>query len=91
MCDAPARLVGLGEHKGRIAPGFDADLVLFDPKAVTTLHPGELLHRHPLTPYVGRQLRGVVEATYVRGSLAYHRVTGPVDAATGRLLLPSHS
>lgn len=91
MCEAPARLVGLGGHKGRIAPGFDADLVLFDPTPVATLKPGELLHRHPLTPYLGRQLRGIVEATYVRGSLAYHRTTGPVDAPGGRLLVPSHS
>ena len=91
MCDTPAQLVGLGGHKGRIAPGFDADLVLFDPNPVGTLQSGELLHRHPLTPYLGRQLRGVVEATYVRGSLAYHRATGPVDAPGGRLLLPSQS
>ncbi|MDF2772731.1 MAG: allantoinase [Geminicoccaceae bacterium] len=91
MCDAPARLVGLGGHKGRIAPGFDADLVLFDPNPVGTLQSGELLHRHPLTPYLGKQLRGVVEATYVRGSLAYHCTTGPVGAPGGRLLLSSHS
>jgi allantoinase len=91
MCDAPARLVRLEERKGRIAVGLDADLVVFDPDAVETLNADALLHRHAITPYLGRQLRGAVEATYVRGALAYDRVTGPVPSPGGRLLLPTHS
>lgn len=35
MAEAPARLVGLAGRKGAIAPGCDADLVVFDPDAAT--------------------------------------------------------
>ena len=32
MCRRPAHLVGLAGRKGAIAPGYDADLVVFDPE-----------------------------------------------------------
>jgi allantoinase len=86
MSDAPARLVGLEGRKGRIAPGYDADLVLWDPDGEQVVAPETLLHRHPVTPYLGRRLPGVVEATYVRGQLAYDRRAGPVATPPGRLL-----
>jgi allantoinase len=86
MCNAPAQLVGLGDRKGRIAAGFDADLILFDPDADVTVRADMLLHRHPLSPYVGKRLRGAVEATYVRGVLAFDRSTGPVETPLGELI-----
>lgn len=86
MSEAPARLVGLGAAKGRISPGFDADLVLFDADDESTVDSERLLHRHPVTPYAGRQLKGAVEATYLRGELAYSREGGPVRPARGALL-----
>jgi allantoinase len=91
MSAAPARLVRLGQRKGRIAEGFDADLVLFDPDGEFTVRAESLLHRHPLTPYLGAGLRGTVEATYVRGALAYDRRNGPAATPTGALLLPPNS
>jgi allantoinase len=91
MSAAPARLVGLDRRKGRIAPGFDADLVFFDPDAEVIVRADTLLHRHPVTPYLGARLRGTVERTYVRGVLAYDRRTGPVSMPNGELLLTSHA
>jgi allantoinase len=67
MCQNPARLTGLEGLKGSIAPGADADLIVFDPEATFTPEPSRVLHRHSLTPYAGRALVGVVERTYVRG------------------------
>jgi allantoinase len=90
MSEAPARLVGLGLRKGRIAPDYDADLVLFDPDAKHIVTADGLLHRHRITPYLGARLRGVVEATYVRGVLAYDRTTGPAATPPGQLLLATH-
>jgi allantoinase len=72
MCEAPARLVGLESRKGRLAAGCDADLVIWDPDTVSVVVPERLQHRHPLTPYAGRTLRGVVQSTCLRGQLVYH-------------------
>ena len=84
MCSNPANLVGLGGRKGHIAAGRDADLVVWDPAASFVVEPTRLLHRHPLTPYAGRRLRGVVSATYLRGRIAYR--DGELAPPRGELL-----
>ena len=90
MSVGPARLAGLEGRKGEIAPGFDADLVLFDPDGEIAVREDMLLHRHAVTPYLGAALRGTVEATYVRGMRAFDRRTGPTPTPPGDLLLQSH-
>jgi allantoinase len=66
MAAAPAQLAGLAHRKGAIAPGLDADLVIWNP----TAPPAELHHRHKLTPY---RPKGTVEATFLRGQKIYER------------------
>ena len=84
MSAGPAAIAGL-EHKGAIAEGRDADLVLFDPEGASEVDPSELHHRNPITPYAGRRLDGRVEATYVRGVEVY--ADGRFrDEPAGRLL-----
>ncbi|MBN1210382.1 MAG: allantoinase AllB [Myxococcaceae bacterium] len=73
MCRNPARLIGLEGVKGTLAPGADADLLVFDPDATFTPAETDVLHRHRLTPYTGRALLGVVERTYVRGVPVFTR------------------
>jgi allantoinase len=67
MASSPARLAGL-PGKGRIAPGCDGDLVAFAPDQRFVVQPGELHHRHRLTPYAGMPLYGVVRRTWLRGA-----------------------
>ena len=71
MSAKPAALAGLAAHKGRIAAGFDADLIRFSPEATFTVSQDDLYFRHRVSPYVGQQLRGVVRRTYVRGQLVF--------------------
>ncbi|MCW2874321.1 allantoinase AllB [Actinacidiphila oryziradicis] len=66
MASSPARLAGLSA-KGRIAPGYDADLCVFAPDDTFTVRPETLHHRQPVTPYAGRTLHGVVRRTWLRG------------------------
>ncbi len=79
MAERPARLAGLA-GKGRIAPGCDADFCLLAPDESFAVDAGRLHHRHPVTPYDGRTLTGVVRGTLLRGR--------PVDLERprGRLL-----
>lgn len=67
----PAELVGLAARKGRIAPGLDADLVVWNPDAQWTVRSQALRHRHKTSPYVGETLCGQVHRTYLRGQLVY--------------------
>jgi len=70
---APAALAGLGERKGRIAEGLDADLVVWDPDADFVVDPALLQQRHKLTPYAGRSLFGQVLTTFVRGERVWDK------------------
>jgi allantoinase len=81
--EGPARLAKLSNRKGKLAPGFDADVVVWDDAAEFVVQPAELRHKHKLTPYAGRTLRGVVQQTWVRGSLAYDRRTGVASRPVG--------
>ena len=86
LCEAPAGLAGLTDQKGVIAPGRDADLVIWNPDAGFTVDPEQLHHRHKLTPYAGRDLMGIVEATFLRGVKIFER--GNFCAApAGKVLL----
>jgi len=71
LCRRPAEVAGLGSVKGRIAPGYDADLVLWQPERRWLVRPADLHHRHPRSPYIGRLFAGVVEQTWVRGRSVY--------------------
>ncbi|AXX33255.1 Allantoinase [Actinosynnema pretiosum subsp. pretiosum] len=79
MSTAPADLTGL-RHKGRIAPGADADLCAFAPDAAFVVDRAHLRHRNPVTAYHGLPLAGEVRRTWLRG----RRITG--DAPSGRFL-----
>ena len=65
----PAALFGLA-NKGRLAPGADADIVLWDPARRTTLTNALMQHAIDYTPYEGMEVTGWPVATLRRGELA---------------------
>jgi allantoinase len=71
MSAAPANLAGCHRHKGRLARGYDADFVIFDPETEFVVTRDRLHYRHPVSPYLGEKLRGEVKATYLRGHLVF--------------------
>jgi allantoinase len=85
LCRGPARLAGLARQKGRIAEGHDADFVIWNPEAVFRVYPEKLHQRHKLTPYAGRDLHGVVTATFLRGRKIFERGEFPAGP-TGNIL-----
>ena len=70
--------------KGRLEVGADADLVLVDRSRPWRLRAGDLRQRHPLSPYVGRELRARAVRTIVRG----RTVWPPEGPPAGRLVTP---
>jgi allantoinase len=91
MSARPAAFAGLAGKKGWIAAGYDADFVVWDPDATFTVTPERLFFRHPISPYLGRELRGVVHQTWLGGRKIFDG-TRPGDethpaGATGKLLL----
>jgi allantoinase len=66
MATGPADRVGLS-HKGRIATGADADLVVLAPDEEFVVDVAALAHRNPVCAYAGRRLSGVVRRTWLRG------------------------
>ncbi|HEY0242574.1 MAG TPA: amidohydrolase family protein, partial [Gemmatimonadaceae bacterium] len=73
MCTATAKLAGLSGRKGAIVEGRDADLTIWNPDESFIVSAEKLQHRHPVTPYAGRRLFGVVERTIVGGKLVFQR------------------
>jgi allantoinase len=89
MSAGPAELAGLSGKKGRLAPGYDGDLVIWDPEASFRVEPARIEHRHKVTPYAGRELFGVVHETWLRGQRIYGSEKGEAKiegAARGNLL-----
>jgi len=53
MAEGPARLAGCESRKGHLAKGFDADFVVFEPKAEFLATEEHLHYRHRVSPYLG--------------------------------------
>ncbi|WAL75874.1 dihydropyrimidinase [Kitasatospora sp. YST-16] len=72
-CAAPARMFGLHPRKGTIAPGADADLVIYDPHAVQTLSAATHHMNVDYSAYEGRTVTGRVETVLSRGEVVLDR------------------
>ncbi len=66
---SPAKIFGLFPRKGTIAPGSDADIVIFDPNRTITLAASTLHMNVDYNPYEGRQVTGATDTVLSRGRL----------------------
>ncbi len=67
-CAAPARMFGLYPKKGTIAPGADADVVIYDPHAEQTISAATHHMNVDYSAYEGKRLTGRVETVLSRGT-----------------------
>jgi len=83
----PAKIFGLWGRKGGIAPGFDADLVVWDPAARRTISVQTQSLDTDYNPYEGFAVQGAPEVVTVRGAIMVRngRFCGPTGK--GRLLM----
>jgi allantoinase len=71
ITEQPARFLQMNDRKGFIKEGFDADFTVWSPEDSMLVKEDEIFHKHKLSPYIGRELFGVVDKTYVNGVLAF--------------------
>ncbi|KAM9383974.1 allantoinase, mitochondrial [Pholidichthys leucotaenia] len=88
LCQKPAQLCSLHNRKGALAPGYDADLVIWDPEREFEIHEANIHHKNKLTPYLGLTLRGAVRATVLRGRLVYRDGLFCPEPLGQQLLIP---
>ena len=70
LSENPAKLYGMWPRKGVIAPGSDADIVVYDPKADTVLTAADQIANVDYTPFEGFHTSGSIRSVYLRGRLA---------------------
>ena len=87
VSEGPAALAGLRESKGRIAPGFDADLVVVDPERTTVVRPQMMRSRQRHSALEGLVSSFAIVEVYVRGR-AVARQGRMVGVPGGRMVRP---
>lgn len=83
LSEKPARIMGLGDRKGMISPGFDADFAIVDLKATTSVSNANVVSSAGYSIYDGWNLKGKVVHTIVRGDSVMENGK-LLDAAVGR-------
>ncbi len=86
LCTTPARLFGLYPRKGTIAPGCDADLVIFDPERRTTITAASQHSRSDYNLYEGTEVVGDVETVLIRGTVVVDGGELRVEPGFGRFV-----
>jgi len=82
LSTAPARLAGQQACRGKIAPGYRADLTIWNPDKSFIVDPQALHHKHKGTPYAGEELFGSVEQTWLNGEKVFDK--GAILPGRGR-------
>ena len=71
LTEHPAKFLQADNRKGKLAVGYDADIVIWNPDEKFEVKPGDILHRYNCSPYNGQKLSGTVQQTIVNGITVY--------------------
>lgn len=82
----PAKLFGLFPRKGTIAVGSDADIVVWNPKAISTISAKTHHMRVDYNPYEGRRVRGKADVVLSRGEVIIEKDKFVGKKGRGRFL-----
>ena len=85
-CTNPAKIFGMFPRKGTIAPGSDADIVLFDPGKKHTLSASTHHMNVDYSAYEGWELTGKVETVLLRGKVAIDKGKCLVEKGYGQFI-----
>ncbi len=69
MTTRPAAILGIAG--GNLSVGSDADIAIFDPEQVWTVSPNELVSEGKNTPFLGLEMMGKVQYTFLHGQMTY--------------------
>lgn len=82
----PARLYGVGDKKGAIRPGLEADFAVVDPNETWILTADMLFNKNKFSAYTGYTFKGRVKQTFVRGKMVYKDGQIFAKPGSGRLV-----
>ena len=85
LSENPAKLIGKQNSKGKIAKGYDADIIVWDEKKSFLVTEDIIQHKHKVTPYINEELFGVVTQTYLSGENVFDN--GIMHLNKGKLIL----
>jgi allantoinase len=71
LTEKPAQFLKIDNRKGKIKAGYDADLVIWNPEEKQIIKTEDILFRHKISPYIGKELVGAIQQTIVNGVTVY--------------------
>lgn len=73
-------------NKGKIALGYDADLIFIDPNQSYTVRTEDLYYKNPHSPYIGMKVGARITKTFLRGNLIYKLGDGVIEVPKGKYI-----
>ena len=86
LTEHPAKFLQVDNRKAKLAVGFDADMIVWNPDEKMEVKANEVLHRYDCSPYCGKELFGTVQQTIVNGFTVYQNKK-VVNKNSGKWLL----
>ena len=85
MAQNPAEVYGI-RGKGKVSPGYDADLVVIDHNRSYVIDENEFRSQSKRTPFHGAQVRGKIVHTFLRGQVVYDGMEVTVEPGFGKFV-----